>query len=213
MTAREESDIPAEEPDCGSLASAERKMCPECGAEVGERDVCWLCGWRGGTAAPVHPARTSPFVPKSESSRRANPAQFSLESLMLAITLISVCLGMLVAVPGLGVLVCIIAVPAFVRTLIVGRLSKDVAVPLSLSEKVLAFFASSGIVLGILLAGMSAFAVACVGTCFAVLGVAQTTMTPGNAEGLAMHSALLAASVVSIGVIVWLAWITWPRRP
>jgi hypothetical protein len=187
-------------------------LCRQCGAQIGERDICWLCH------APVvldaeivEPAGGPPLVPEWERKRRTNPAQFSLESLMLVITLISVCLGMLVAVPGLGVLVCIVAVPALIRTLIAGRQQKAATGPLGLQEKVLAFLASTGIVMGVLLAGVSAFAVACVGTCFAALGVSAAS--GGRApEDWILPLALGTAIVASLAVVGWLFWLTRPRR-
>jgi hypothetical protein len=194
-------------------ASAESLQCGECGALVGNRDTCWLCSASVVVSAElVEPTGVSPFVPDWEKKRRASASQFSLESLMLLITLIAVCLGMIVAMPGLGVLVIIVAVPALVRTLIVGRHRKIAAAPLNLGEKVAAFLASTGIVMGILLAGLSAFAVACVGTCFAALGIAQASGSRAS-ENWIFQVALGAAILVAVAVVGWLFWITRPRRP
>jgi hypothetical protein len=217
MTTHQEPDVPAKGPilqqPLPPPASTESLQCGECGALVGTSGVCWLCGAPVVISAElVEPAGVSPFVPDWEKKRRASASQFSLESLMLVITLISVCLGMMVAVPGLGVLVCIVAVPALVRTLIVGRQRKEAATPLNLGEKVLTFFASTGIMLGILLAGMSAFAVACVGTCFAAFGIANASGS-GAAENWIFPVALGAATLAAVAVVGWLFWITRPRRP
>jgi hypothetical protein len=216
MTDQPRPDVPAKGPipqQPSSPSSAESLQCSECGALVGARDVCWLCGAAIVVSAEaVDPTGNSPFVPDWEKKRRASASQFSLESLMLVITLIAVCLGMLVAVPGLGVLVCIVAVPALVRALIAGRQHKAVSGSLNLQEKVLAFLASTGIVLGILLAGLSAFAVACVGTCFAALGIAEASGS-GAAENWIFPLALGSAVVVALAVVGWLFWLTLPRTP
>src|SRR6187402_3410953 len=108
-----------------SEPAAAAARCPECGADVRPLDEkCWLCQRPLSakdviTAELIQPA-APPIVPEWVAARStANPAQFSLETLMLVITLVAVCLGMIAATPGLGVLVSVVAAPALIRTLIV----------------------------------------------------------------------------------------------
>jgi hypothetical protein len=218
MTDQPRPDVPAKGPlpqqPSPPPASTESVQCGECGALLGDRDVCWLCGAPVVVSAElVHPPGVSPFVPDWEQKRRASASQFSLESLMLVITLISVCLGMIVAAPGIGLLVVIVAVPALVRTLVVGRYRKEAASPLNLGEKVMAFLASTGIIIGIMLAGLIAYWVACIGTCFAVLGVAQTATEQSSAEFWAVSVSIVTGAIVAIAVVGWLIWQSLPRRP
>src|SRR5262245_58847993 len=97
-----------------SSAPSPAARCPECGAELAAGQTqCWLCRGTPGGEAKSEPAR----LPRSAAAENAS-AQFSLSSLMLVMTLIAVCLGLLKVSPGYGILLIIVATPALVRTMV-----------------------------------------------------------------------------------------------
>ncbi len=190
--------------------------CPECGADVGPQDAaCWLCRrpLASGdiiTAEVFEPA-APPIVPAWVAAQRtANPAQFSLESLMLVITLVAVCLGMLVAAPGLGVLVSVVAAPALIRTLIAGYRERAAGGKLTLGEKLIAFLASTGITIAVLSAGATAFAAACFASCMVVLGVSSGG--GGGPQESLIYAAFGFSTLVALAVTIWLFWLLRPRK-
>jgi hypothetical protein len=185
-------------------------LCPECGAAVQPADsACWLCHRSLTVVAEVV---ETPVVPDWERQRRANPTQFSLESLMLVVTLVAVCLGMIMALPGLGILISIVAAPALVRTLIAGYQEKAAGGHLTLAEKVMAFIASTGVTLAVLVTGFAAFGAACFGSCLVMAGVASTGANRGvNGDTLIM--ALLGFSaLVGLAAAIAMFWLLRPRR-
>jgi hypothetical protein len=154
----------------------------------------------------------TPVVPDWERQRRANPTQFSLESLMLVVTLVAVCLGMVMALPGLGILISIVAAPALVRTLIAGYQEKAAGGHMTLTEKVMAFVASTGVTLAVLVTGFAAFGAACFGSCLVALGV-QESGAIRNVNGDTVIMTLLGFSaLVGLATAVALFWLLRPRR-
>ena len=154
----------------------------------------------------------SPVVPDFERRRRANPTQFSLESLMLVVTLVAVCLGMIMALPGLGVLISIVAAPALVRTLIAGYQEKAAGGHLTLAEKVMAFVASTGVTLAVLVTGFAAFGAACFGSCFVALGVESSGVMKGNSGETLIMTLLGFSALVGLATAVAMFWLLRPRR-
>jgi hypothetical protein len=137
--------------------------------------------------------------------RQGGPGQFSLASLILVMTLVAVCLGVLMAAPGLGILLIIVAVPALVRTVVTGSQQKGTGAPLSLGQKVVAFITSLGLMIAVGIAGIIAFEIACWGSCAAVAVVA------GEGEG-AFYTGLILGAVAGLGAIGYLLYLTMPRR-
>jgi hypothetical protein len=194
-----------------SATPAAATHCPDCGAEVPAESLkCWLCHRQLAVQAElVEP--TSPF---RAPPRRASPAQFSLETLMLVITLIAVCLGVIMAAPGLGILVAIVAAPALVRTLVAGYQERRAGTPMTLSEKLLAFLASTGVAVAVVVTGWTAFAAACLGSCFVLVGLEST----GTANWLRTNDDTIffvlfgVSALVGLGTAGWLFWVLRPRR-
>ena len=90
--------------------------CPQCGASnVAETTQCWLCH------AVLPPAVAGALrVPTNEDGTRSVPTTFSLATILLVITLIAVCLGVFRVSPGFGVAIVCFAVPALIRSVVVG---------------------------------------------------------------------------------------------
>lgn len=206
-------------------ASAGNPLCPDCGAQVQPAAAaCWLCQKPLASQAEIVEAEIveptpPPIIPAWEQARRtASPLQFSLESLMLVITLVAVCLGMIVVMPGLGVPVAIVAAPALVRTLIAGFQQRAAGSQMTLSEKALTFLASTGITMAVLAAGGTAFATACFASCLVALGVSEATSSNrGFNEDWLIYAVLGFSSLVGLATTIWLFWLMRPqhfgRRP
>lgn len=180
--------------------SADSARCPDCGAllQRGE-DKCWLCR----RERHADDARTSaPFAARE----RKPSGQFSLATVFLIITLVAVCLGTLRLAPGVGVLLLIVAVPALVRTCVVGVKEKRGGHSLSIGEKLIAFLASSAIVVLVGVAGFIAFQIACWGSCAAVAGIQQKEGENAMLIGIGI------GCIAGLGTIIWLIWKTWPRK-
>ncbi len=132
-----------------------------------------------------------------------NASTFTLGSLMLVIALIAVCLGVTVEVPGLGILLIVLAAPALVRTLLNVSHSKAEGVTLTLPQKAALFLGSLGIVALIALGALIAFVITCVPAGF--VGIE----TDGNVGiVLAIGAGLIAAGAAGF----FLARRLWPRR-
>ena len=176
-------------------------LCPMCGAELRQGDArCWLCGHAldrpTSIVVPPLPAGTAPpAVGRTDS--------FSLETLMLVVTLIAICLGVFVQAPGLGILLCILALPAFVRTLLVVRRRGQLSRGVPLGQRIALFLGSLGFSLVVLiLVVVSSVGVFC-GVC---LGLA-TVSTP---DGTSISVALVAG--VGAMIVVFALCVAWMRR-
>lgn len=190
--------------------------CPECGAAARKADVkCWLCHRPLVVTAELVEAG-SPFVDRPGPPKWVNPAQFSLETLMLVITLIAVCLGVIMAAPGWGVVLAIVAAPALVRTLVAGYQDRKAGTPMTLGEKLLTFLASTGVTLAVLVTGGTAFAAACAGSLFVACGLESTGAGPSVLRGrtgeLVLYGLLGISALIGLGTAGWLFWILRPRK-
>ena len=126
--------------------------------------------------------------------------------MFLVITLIAVCLGSYQLAPGLGVLLVVVAAPALVRTCVVGIREKRVGHSLSIGEKVVAFLASSAIIVLVGVAGFIAFQIACWGSCAMIAGIQQKESDNAFLVGIG------TGCIAGLGTIIWLIWKTWPRK-
>lgn len=193
--------------------------CPECGARVKATDLkCWLCGRELVISAEVvEEIAESPFAVgwSPRFGVKAVPFQFSLESMLMVVTLAAVCLGAFVAAPGLGVLALIVAAPALLRTVYEGHQARRVGKSLTMMEKVLAFSASAGIALAALVAAAGAFFTACTASILAVCFSSAATngqAFSGGAEQTIFTICAIVCGVVSLTAFIGMFWLTWPTR-
>ena len=177
------------DPAAGQLLFA----CEHCGAANGpNRTHCWLCheplrGASGSvTKAPVAPV-----------------SSFSLASLFLVVTLISVCLGVATVAPGLIVPLVIVVTLALIRTVAATSRHKSVGEGRDVLQKVSSFFVSVGVVLLVGLAALIAFNIACWSLC----GLGMAAGASPDILGFSIGSGVLAAIVCAI----WLLRKTWPK--
>ena len=175
------------------------------------QSVCTECGWQSPGAVekcPLCSGRMRSLDTNSsggENQESINTHTFSLSTLFLVMTLISVGMGVMVAAPGLGIPLVIISVPALFRTSAASRRTKPVNVKWTNSERVAAFMGSLGIMFLIAIAGVVAFQIACWSSCW---GVAML----GGGENSAFITGIWVGGGAGVLAIIWLIWRTWPRR-
>jgi hypothetical protein len=174
-------------------------QCPECGAANDEgRSKCWLCGAE--VAAGKWSAPSAAHV----------PPQFGLSSLLLIMTLICVCLGLVSIAPGLIVPLVVLVVPALVRTMSASKRWTRQGKQMTIGEKFGAFFTSLGIVYLITVAGQIAFAAAC------LAGLGVLTVAPsGNQGRTEITIAIVFSAIGGIGALALMVWLfkkTWPGK-
>jgi hypothetical protein len=172
------------------------QRCTECGAgyRPGAKR-CWLCGAK----LPEEPIEA---LVLPEAAADANTATFSLSSLFLVVTLVAVGAGIAAAAPGLGVLFVIVATPALVRTIVVASRQKARGVVTTPTQKVVAFLASVGMVLLVILSIGVALFTACLTACasFAMLQ---------NPTEQAIRTAIVVGGLVGLAVATSVLWLVW----
>lgn len=175
-------------------------VCPDCGATLaGGQASCWLCQRKHDEGSVENPY-ASPR-PTGESL----PWQFSLESLILVMTLAAVGLGLFMISPGLGVLFAFIATPALIRTIAASTVRKQKGDRLAVGEKVAVFLLSMLIMALVGLATFVAFGV----MCFAGAALAGTA----NADlETTIGVGLLVGLVAALPLLIWLLQRTRPSN-
>ncbi|HEY2412447.1 MAG TPA: hypothetical protein VGI40_09405 [Pirellulaceae bacterium] len=181
------------------------KVCPDCGAPLeGTDSQCWLCRAQAhGATHDINPyASPRPIAPLQTQN------QFSLATLFLIMTLVAVAMGALMIAPGLGTFFIVLAVPALIRTVIVGRRRQELGEKPTIGSKILDFIASAAIIWVISIAATIAFGVVCTTAGLVSFTLFDFQDNPGFI--IAVGAGLAAAAVVA----TWLLWITRPKsRP
>jgi len=104
----------------------------------------------------------------------SDPAHgFSLASLMMFVTLISVVLGLSTIAPGAGIPLGILFFIAWARTASTIRYRASTAAPLTTSQKILAYFSSLGFIVGLLMLVALAIVIGLGSICFGLITVAE----------------------------------------
>jgi len=98
---------------------------------------------------------------------------FSLASLMMFVTLISVVLGLSTIAPGAGIPLGILLFIAWARTATTLRLRASTGAPLTTSQKIFAYFTSLGFIVGLLLLVALAIVIGLGSICFGLITVAE----------------------------------------
>jgi hypothetical protein len=192
--------------------------CPQCGAARDAAAVrCWLCH----AAVPAEDPRgresfsADDFAASQSCGPKTTPdpgaaagQQFSIATILLVTTLIAVCLGVFRISPGFGLAVIAFAVPALIRTFVVGVQHQRVGQRLSIGDKLTAFVASLGIMVLIGIAAVVAFQIACWGTCGLIAAMNPRT---GDEEML-LWTSIGIGTVAALAVGGWVLWATRPRE-
>jgi len=177
--------------------SAYELSCPYCGARNARGEAsCWLCK----QPLSAEAAANAPILAEMVDAR----PQFALSSLLLVITLVCIAAGLAAAAPGLIIPLVIIVIPALIRSFAASRAAGG---QLSVGGRIANFLVSLGIVVAIWTAGLVALFAAFVLICFGALS------SQGGRES---EQALILFAVVglvgAVGTMIWLYYITWPRR-
>jgi hypothetical protein len=133
--------------------------------------------------------------------------------LFLFITVVAVCLGVGLAAPGLGILLAVLSVPAFVRASAWAKREEAAGRPADVADRVGLFIGSIGLVFVIALAGCAAFLAACWVSCAAAAGLHGSDKYGFPTGGGAfLWIGWITGGCLAIALVVWLFWKTWPRR-
>jgi hypothetical protein len=173
-------------------------VCISCGATNAPWDTqCWLC---------KHPLGGGGKADDSVVLAQAVPVQtqFGLSTILLVITVLCICLGLISVAPGLIVPLVVIVAPALVRTAVATRLSSG---PVSVGDKIATFSASLGIIVLIWIAGLVAFGTACT---LIVIGGASMNFS-NDAIGFLLLLGVCAA-LGAFAFMIWLLYKSWPRN-
>ena len=181
------------------------RICQNCRAEI--PFVSRICG----------KCSSIPDVPNpSKSGMKGGTLAgytFRLSSLILTTTLIAVCLGVGTWSPGLAVVLALLSVPAYVRTVFVGLRLRREGRHLSIEHKILTYLASLSIAAGTVVAPMLAFCTIC-GMAFiaamivgGVFGWHELDLL-GPALLFGLYLGAIAAVAAFLASIRWL----WPYR-
>lgn len=150
------------------------QVCPDCGAVYPiAANYCWMCYRPLAGAQPTSQASvldasgSTPFASVNQAT------QFGLSTILLTITLVAVLLGVSSMAPGLGVLLGLIVLPAYLRTCITASRRNLRGQPMSTRAKLGSFGISFGVTLCIALvvvaAVIGAAAVALFAVCFSMM--------------------------------------------
>lgn len=158
------------------------RACPECGALLpAQATECWLCriavapeeteGAAPHVAGPAMTGSEAPFAAPSAAHHAY--LQFSLASLMLTITLCAVLFGAAAVLPGLGIVLAILAAPAFIHTAVTAVRRRERGRQMDAMQKTVFFCGSLGAVVVTLVAAGIAFFATCFGGFFAGAAVGE----------------------------------------
>ena len=141
--------------------------CPRCGSlrELLETP-CSACRW-----IPP-PTRERPII-ATRAMRLHALRTFSLESILLVVTLVAVILGVSAWAPGPGITLAVVSTPALLRAVGIRIRKKARGESMTAAEKFWAFTSSIGVVLTILFSWVTTFLVVCLST-----GVVASSLDP-----------------------------------
>ena len=160
------------------ISRFDRVNCPHCGDENdASATTCGSCS--RGLTVYIGPAHNL-------------PRRFGLGPLMILVAVFAIGLGVLREMPGLGVAMLILLPPAVVRTAAFVTQRAEDGRPMLAGDKAYTFIASIGIMMVVILSGVSCFGLVCI-----PLGMMGTI---GGGSGM-----ILAASVAG-GIALYVAY-------
>ena len=183
----------------GSLSENDMSVCPKCDADqIEATNVCWLCG--------SSLEGVQEFEETARPTRRPERFSYSLSTLMLIVTLVAVCCGLLIVAPGLAVPMCVLLVPVLVRTTMVVRRREEVGLPVSPTEKVSLVLSSLSVATLLCIVVCSAAFASFCGVCLLIVSADQRYGGAGMvAWGIGMCAAAAVAVIAMVRIIKWIA--------
>lgn len=187
----------------GPLKAREpERVCPHCGA-LCPQDApwCWMCRAAASTQAPG----------PASAPRSLGPWQYSLQSLLLVITLVAVFLGLIVMEPGLAIIAAIFVAPAVVHVLVARHRERTRGKPATMGDKAVTFALSTAAALVSLALGGAAFGAAIFASCIVEARVLAPRM-PAGSQNLVAFSLLGISILVAVMTAGFVYWLLRPRR-
>ncbi|MAT68435.1 MAG: hypothetical protein CMJ58_02825 [Planctomycetaceae bacterium] len=167
--------------------------CPRCGAAVDPAaSRCWLCD---AALGDLQAAPTSATAQPRHAS-----FSFSFSALMLVVTLVTICCGLIAAAPGLGIPFSVLLVPVFVRTMLVIRRRSQQGRPPSRGEKAQLLATSFGVAATVLVVLCTASAGAFAGVCFGLAAIIDARLED---LGFLFITATVVAAPLSVVALWW----------
>ena len=181
--------------------------CPACGAAIHhDSSRCWLCNTPAASSPALRESVQNPFA------AAPGPWTFSLSSLMLVMTLIAVCFGLGGIEPGLGIGIAFLVTPAALRTAVAATRRRRAGHGMSIAEKLVAFAASLGVVIAIIVATGVAFYATCWAGFFG--GALASEPFAKGYDGLfvGLWTGMILGGLVGVYVLYRMIRWLWPRR-
>jgi len=190
--------------------SAERR-CRNCGAKIkaGAKE-CWLCAEEASIRAgtPEDEAWERDLAQRITLPEPRN--EFGVMS-VFGILSILIGVGLVIAAPGILVILFIVATPVLIRTMIVSR-KETPAGPMTGPGMVGFFFSTLGVIVMVGLASFAAFYATCFVVCLGFLGTGGVGRGGRWNEGTILIASIGAGLVPGLFVAYWLFRRLWPRR-
>jgi hypothetical protein len=137
------------------------------------------------------------------------PFQFGLSSMLLITTLVAVIMSVSVMVPGIGISLAIVSVPALVRTYVLVRRRREAGMPATSHDKAVLFVMCLGIAVLISIATGAAFFASCFAGFIVVSSASGGRMS-------ALDSGLMAGGILGticgLALLIFLL-VKWFRYP
>ncbi|MEQ1906691.1 MAG: hypothetical protein ABL888_21070 [Pirellulaceae bacterium] len=187
------------------MSTNDSLTCSRCHHPVSPNaNSCWRCGGQLPSTSNQKADQTFEFSEATSPhspvhSTAANQSTFQISSLMLITTLIAACLAMILAVPGLGIILTICSLPPLIRTVILVRRRVKTGLPVEAGSKVVWFLGSLGTTILITFVTCCLSFAAFFGSCLVMLPIADRG---GDIEPLFVIA--IAASLIAAGLVLWL---------
>ncbi len=167
---------------------AEVAVCGECGAaREPDAETCWLCRSNLAAHGPYAPPRNNPYDELASW-------QISIGSLLATVTILAVALGVFRLAPGLGVMLAVVVVPAYIRTCVVIAQQHSRKKRVTARDRFTLFANSVGVTISVMLL-LGAVAVAGFS---AYCGLGVISQGRGSQSGFALIAAVVCCGAVAL---------------
>lgn len=125
---------------------------------------------------------------------------FSLASLLMFVTLISVVLGLSTIAPGAGIPLGILLFIAWARTAAVSRQTAKTGQPLTPSQKIVAYFSTLGFIVLLLLLVTLAIVIGFAAICFGLF-TATSAVDKGTTSAIGAFIFIVVGALAALGLL------------
>ena len=179
---------------------ASMNSCRQCGLQIPSASkVCWKCGARKDGRLAEQNFVTPPYGDgENTTASVGSPGTFGIASLLLVVSLVSVCMALIMAAPGLGVFLAVLSVVPLVRTIIIVNRRKGTFIAVDASGKIFLFISSLWVTFVIVIVVM---ATALFTFLFVCAATSPSFLDEPLNEGAVWFSAIV--TVLVTGLVVW----------